>query len=90
MSGVWASTELAVSDTQKTAAALQELVARLEPLDGTLNAWKKGIKQLKLDLIYDDIGEIRSRCQTHFASLQISVHTATLSVTTMRLVGDIC
>ena len=77
---VWTSTASAIGDTQKTARILQELVKGLGTLDASPNVFRKAQMQLRVNFISKDINEIRTLCQSHFNSLNVSLHLVTMSV----------
>ena len=68
-------------DTQKTARILQELVKGLGTLDASPNVFRKVYMQLKIIFNSKDINEIRALCQSHFDSLNVSLHLVTMLVT---------
>ena len=77
---VWTSTASAIGDTQKTARILQELVKGLGSLDPSPNVFRKAQMQLKINFNSKDIQEIRTLCQSHFNSLNVSLHLVTMLV----------
>ena len=77
---VWISTASAIRDTQKTARILQKLVKNLGTLDASPNVFRKAHMQLKIDFNSTDINGIRTLCQSHFNSLNVSLHLVTMSV----------
>ena len=77
---VWTSTASAIGDTQKTARILQELVKGLGTLDASPNVFRTAQMQLRVNFHSKDINEIRSLCQSHFNSLNVSLHLVTMSV----------
>ena len=77
---VWTSTASAISDTQKTARMLQRLVKGLGTLDASPNVFRKAKMQFKLNFNSTDIDEYRTLCQSHFNSLNVSLHLVTMSV----------
>ena len=77
---VWISTASAIGDTQKTARILQELINGLGALDTSPNVFRKAQMQLRINFNLKDINEIRTLCQSHFNSLNVSLHLVTMSV----------
>lgn len=75
---VWTSTASAIRDTQKTARILQELVKELGTLDASPNVFRKTYMQIKINFNSKDIHEVRNLCQSHFNSLNVSLHLITM------------
>ena len=77
---VWISAASAIQDTQKTARILQEVVRDLGTLDASPNVFRKAYMQIKINSNSKEIHEIRTLCQSHFNSLNVSLHLVTMLV----------
>ena len=77
---VWTSTASAIRDTQKTARILQEVVRGFRTLDASPNVFRKAYMQIKINFNSKNIHEIRTLCQSHFNSLNVSLHLVTMFV----------
>ena len=68
--GAWGPIYNAIQDTRRTINDLQKILDRLGPSSEVINAFKKTVKQVQLNLESDEINNIRSRIQWHSTVLR--------------------
>lgn len=68
--GAWGPIYNAIQDTRRTVQELQDVLDHLGPPEKVTNAFKKTVKQVKLNLNSDEISSIKSRIQWHSTVLR--------------------
>ena len=76
----WETLQNGLNDCEITVNALAKLLEKINPKADVSGGLKKFIKQIKLNMIIDEINAIKPRIQTHTSSLHMSLQLVVLSV----------
>jgi len=77
-SGIWSSIDLTIKDCRRTFDAFNKLLPSRSGPSSKSSFFRKGIKQMKLNLSKEEITNLRSHIGTHTTSLQLALQMINL------------
>jgi hypothetical protein len=77
---IWGLIELTIKDSQRTIAALQDVVDNLGIVQSSSSFFRRVITQVKFNLNSDEINAVKGRIQSHTLGLQLGLQLANMQV----------